>query len=78
MEPVRPVVRRGDLKNGISNFVLIRIGNDIWNGVFVRINGETHNLWRAVDHEVEVLESYVTKRLDRMASLKFLRNSMKR
>ena len=25
--------------------------------VFVRINGETHYLWRAVDHEGEVLES---------------------
>ena len=29
--------------------------------VFVKINGETHSLWRAVDHEGEVLESYVTK-----------------
>ncbi len=44
----------------------------------VRINGETHDLWRAVDHEGEVLESYVTKRRDRKAALKFLRNSMKR
>jgi putative transposase len=46
--------------------------------VFVRINGETHYLWRAVDHEGEVLESYVTKRRDRKAALKFLRKSMKR
>ena len=30
--------------------------------VFVKINGERHHLWRAVDHEGEVLESYVTKR----------------
>ena len=30
--------------------------------VFVKINGETHYLWRAVDHEGKVLESYVTKR----------------
>jgi putative transposase len=29
--------------------------------VFVKINGQTHYLWRAVDHEGEVLESYVTK-----------------
>ena len=29
--------------------------------VFVKINGERHHLWRAVDHEGEVLESYVTK-----------------
>ncbi|MHA1566534.1 MAG: IS6 family transposase [Alphaproteobacteria bacterium] len=46
--------------------------------VFVRINGETHYLWRAVDHEGEVLEAYVTKRRDRKAALKFLRKTMKR
>jgi putative transposase len=46
--------------------------------VFVKINGETHYLWRAVDHEGEVLESYVTKRRDRKAALKFLRQTMKR
>ena len=36
--------------------------------VFVKINDETHYLWRAVDHEGEVLESYVTKRWDRKAA----------
>ncbi len=46
--------------------------------VFVKINGETHYLWRAVDHEGEVLETYVTKRRDRRAALKFLKKSMKR
>jgi len=46
--------------------------------VFVKINGETHYLWRAVDHEGEVIESYVTKRRDRKAALKFIRKSMKR
>ena len=46
--------------------------------VFVKINGEMHYLWRAVDHEGEVLESYVTKRRDRKAALKFLKKSMKR
>ena len=40
---------------------------------FVKINGETHYLWRAVDHEGEVLESYVTKRRDRKAALKFMK-----
>ena len=29
--------------------------------VFVKINGETHYLYRTVDHEGEVLESFVTK-----------------
>jgi putative transposase len=46
--------------------------------VFVRINGELHYLWRAVDHEGEVLEAYVTKRRDRKAALKFLRKAIKR
>ena len=46
--------------------------------VFVRINGEMHYLWRAVDHEGEVLEVFVTKRRDRRAALKFLKRTMKR
>ena len=46
--------------------------------VFVKINGETHYLRRAVDHEGEVMESYVTKRRDRKAALKLLRKSMRR
>ena len=46
--------------------------------VFVKINGERYYLWRAVDHEGEVLESYVSKRRDRKAALKFIRKSMKR
>jgi putative transposase len=46
--------------------------------VFVRINGETHYLWRAVDHEGEVLEVYATKRRDRKAALEFLKRVMKR
>nr|WP_240962454.1 MULTISPECIES: transposase [Sphingomonadaceae] len=29
-------------------------------------------LWRAVDHEGEVLESYVTKKQDKSASLTFM------
>ncbi|BDW86495.1 IS6 family transposase [Roseicyclus marinus] len=46
--------------------------------MFVKINGEQHYLWRAVDHEGEVLESFVTKRRDRKAALKFLRKAMRR
>ncbi len=46
--------------------------------VFVKINGENHYLWRAVDHEGEVLEAYVSKRRDKRTALKFLRKAMKR
>ena len=46
--------------------------------VFVKINGEQHYLWRAVDHEGEVLESYVTKKRDKAAALAFLKKALKR
>ena len=37
--------------------------------VFVKSNGETYYLWRAMDHEGEVLEAFVSKRRDREAAL---------
>ena len=46
--------------------------------VFVRVNGKRHYLWRAVDHEGEVLEAVVTKRRNKAAALKFLKKLMKR
>ena len=46
--------------------------------VFVKINGEVHYLWRAVDHEGEVLEVFVTKKRDHKAALKFLKKTMKK
>ena len=46
--------------------------------VFVKINGKRHCLWRAVDHEGEVLEVVVTKRRNKRAGLNFLRQLMKR
>jgi putative transposase len=42
------------------------------------IDGELPYLWRAVDHEGEVLEAFVTKKRDRRAALKFLKKAMKR
>ena len=46
--------------------------------VFVKINGEQYYLWRAVDHEGEVLESFVTKTRDKWAALKFLKKAMRK
>jgi len=46
--------------------------------VYVRINGEMHYLWRAVDHEGEVLESFVTRTRDKAAALKFIKKALKR
>ena len=44
----------------------------------VKINGETHYLWRAVDHESEVLETFVSKGRDRKAALDFLKRILKK
>ncbi len=46
--------------------------------VFVKINGVQHYLWRAVDHEGEVLEAFVSKTRDKAGALKFLKKLMKR
>ncbi len=46
--------------------------------VFVKINGERHYLWRAIDHEGEVLESFVTRIRNKKAALKFLRKAMRK
>ena len=46
--------------------------------MFVKINGERHYLWRAVDHEGEVLESFVTKTRDKKAALKFLKKALRK
>src|SRR5271165_2132726 len=45
---------------------------------FVKVNGKLCYLWRAVDHEGEVLESVVTVKRDKAAALKFLRRIMRK
>ncbi len=44
----------------------------------MKINLERHNLWRAVDHEGEVLESFVTRTRDKQAALRFLKKAMRK
>ena len=46
--------------------------------VYVKINGEMRYLWRAVDHEGEVLESFVSKERDKATALKFIKKALKR
>ena len=46
--------------------------------VFVKINGKLCYLWRAVDHEGEVLEAVVTARRNKAAALKLLKRIMKK
>ena len=46
--------------------------------MYVRLNGEMVYLWRAVDHEGEILESYVTKKRDKSAAVAFMKKALKR
>ena len=46
--------------------------------IYVKLNGEMVYLWRVVDHEGEILESYVTKTRDKDAALTFMKKTMKR
>ncbi len=52
---------------------------DTWqlDEVFIRINGRTHFLWRAVDQHGAVLDILVQPRRDKRAAVKFLRTLLK-
>ena len=45
--------------------------------VFVKINGELHYLWRAVDQEGTIIDCYVSKRRDARTARKFLKKMVK-
>ena len=45
--------------------------------VFVKINGELHYLWRAIDHEGTILDCYVSKIRDKKAAKKVLKKLLK-
>ena len=44
----------------------------------MKIDGVQHDVWRAVDHEGDVLDGYVTKTREKQAALTFLKKAMKR
>jgi putative transposase len=46
--------------------------------VFVKVNGKLCYLWRAVDHEGEVLEAVATMKRDKAAALKLIKRIMKK
>ena len=46
--------------------------------MFVKLNGEMVYLWRAVDHEGEILESFVTKKRNKSAALAFMKKTLRR
>jgi len=46
--------------------------------VFLKINGQQHYLWRAVDQDGNVLDILVTSRRDKAAAKRFFRKLLKR
>jgi putative transposase len=46
--------------------------------MYVKLNGRMVCLWRAVDQEGEVLESYITTTRDKAAALMFMKKASKR
>nr|WP_246027531.1 DDE-type integrase/transposase/recombinase [Novosphingobium umbonatum] len=72
--------RRIDICQETVRFWWNRFGHWRWHvdEVLVKINGDRHYLWRAVHHEGEILESFVTKKRERAAALAFLRKALKR
>ena len=44
----------------------------------MKLNGEMVYLWRAVDQEGEILESYITRTRDKDAALRFMKKTLKR
>ncbi len=57
MEPVQPDVRRRGYGQRSKAMRTCRQWQWHLDEAYERINGVTHYLWRAVDHEGEVLES---------------------
>jgi putative transposase len=46
--------------------------------MYVKLNGEMVYLWRAVDQEGEILESYITRTRDKAAALTLMKKALKR
>jgi hypothetical protein len=46
--------------------------------MYVKVNGAMRCLWRALDQEGEILESFVTKDRDKAAAPKLLKKALKR
>ena len=76
VEPVRPMFAWEIKKHRVDRQ---SFSNWRWrlDEVFVRINAETHYLWRAVNQEGETLEVFVTERRNRKAALNFLKRAVK-
>jgi transposase-like protein len=64
--------------DGCAGIVLGPATDGIWTRWVVRIAGVRMYLWRAVDHEGEVLDMLVQRRRDSRAALRLMRKLLKR
>src|SRR6185437_7717658 len=78
VEPLWPAVRRRDPQEAGDYMRGQRHWKWHLDEMYVTIGGQMHYLWRAVDHEGEVLESFATKDRDKPAALAFMKKLMKR
>lgn len=72
-EPLRPIVRQRDPAAACQPNAGFRHWLSHLAEMYGKLNGEITYLWRAVDHEGEILEGYVTKSRDKAAALRFMR-----
>jgi DDE domain len=72
VEPVWPNVRRRIPQETRGAYARLSSVADL-DEVFVKVNGRLCYLWRAVDHEGEILEAVITARRDEAAALKHLK-----
>ena len=56
---------------------LAAVTNGIWMRVYLKINGKTHYLWRAVDQDGNVLDILVQGRRNKQAAKRFFRKLLK-
>ena len=77
VEPVWANVRRLDQEAAHLSSVILAVAMASGRSIHTDQRRDAL-LWRAVDHEGEVLEVFATKRRDRRAALEFLKRTMKR
>ena len=72
----RPLFAGDIRRQKVSNMRGLRQWRWHLNEMYVTLNGEMIYLWRAVDQEGEILESYITKTRDKDAALTFIKKAL--
>jgi len=75
VEPVRPLLAADIRHQRVSRMRGFRHWKWHLDEMYIRVNGEMVYLRRAVDHEGEVLESYVTRTRDKAAARHFMKKA---